>query len=353
MTSNDATTPKWGRRRGLALTAGRAVAIGAAATVALTGCGASSGAAAGSSVDLVGFSILEGVNKTTIADFQKTPAGKDVDFKTSYGASGDQSRAVDGGQPADVVHFSLETDVTRLVDSGLVAEDWKSGPTQGIGSQTVVVIAVRKGNPQHITGWDDLVKPGVKIVTPNPGSSGSARWNILAAWGHVIANGGTEDDARAYLEKFFENTVALPGSGREATTAFTSGVGDVLISYETEAIQARAKGADLDYVVPDDTLLIQNPVAVTKDAPKAARDFVGYLTGKDGQLDYAEAGFRPLVDVGDVQVEGANDPANPYPTPAKLLTIDGDFGGWAAAAKKFFDENDGLVTKIQAETGKQ
>jgi sulfate transport system substrate-binding protein len=321
--------------------------------LALTGCGASSEAAGDSAVHLVGFSILEGVNKTTIADFEKTGAGKGVDFKTSYGASGDQSRAVAGGQPADVVHFSLETDITRLVDAGIVGSDWNSGPTKGIGSQTVVVLAVRKGNPRHITGWDDLVKPGVKIVTPNPGSSGSARWNILAAWGHVIANGGSEGDAKAYLEKFFENTAALPGSGREATTAFTGGVGDVLISYETEAIQARAKGADFDYFVPDETLLIENPVAVTKDAPKAAKDFVSYLTGKEGQLDYARAGFRPLVDEGSYQVPGANDPTNPYPAPAKLLTISDDFGGWADAAKKFFDENDGIVTKIQAETGKQ
>jgi sulfate transport system substrate-binding protein len=321
--------------------------------MALTACGSSSAASSGSTVNLVGFSILEGVNKTTVADFQKTPAGKGIDFKTSYGASGDQSRAVVGGQPAGVVHFSLETDVTRLVDSGLVAKDWKSGPTKGIGSQTVVVIAVRKGNPKNISGWDDLVKPGVKIVTPNPGSSGSARWNILAAWGHVIADGGSEADAEAYLKKFFANTAALPGSGREATTAFTSGVGDVLISYETEAIQARAKGADIDYFVPDQTLLIQNPVAVTKDAPGAASDFVAYLEGKDGQLDYAKAGFRPLVEESGYEVPGANDPSHPYPAPAKLLTIDADFGGWADAAKKFFDENDGIVTTIQAETGKQ
>jgi sulfate transport system substrate-binding protein len=330
-----------------------AAAVAAAAVIGLTGCGASADGAGLSTVDLVGFSILEGVNRTTIADFADTAAGRGAEFRTSYGASGDQSRAVAGGQPADVVHFSLETDVTRLVDAGIVDSDWKSGPTEGVGSQTVVVLAVRKGNPKHITGWDDLVKPGVEIVTPNPGSSGAARWNILAAWGQVIANGGTESDASAYLKRFFQNTAALPGSGREATTAFTSGVGDVLISYETEAIQARAKGADLDYFVPDDTLLIQNPVAVTKDAPEAAKDFVSYLIGKDGQLDYAKAGFRPLVDEGKYEVEGANDPRNPYPTPAKLLTIDADFGGWADAAKKFFDENDGIVTRIQAETGKQ
>jgi sulfate transport system substrate-binding protein len=348
MTSTHAGTPRRGRRRGLAL-----AAAATAALVALTGCGASSDAASGDKVNLVGFSILEGVNKTTIADFEKTSEGKGADFKTSYGASGDQSRAVVGGQPADVVHFSLETDMTRLVDAGLVAKDWNAGPTKGIGSQSVVVIAVRKGNPKNIKGWDDLVKPGIKIVTPNPGSSGSARWNILAAWGHVIANGGTEDDAKAFLKKFFGNVAALPGSGREATTAFTGGVGDALISYENEAITARANRADIDYVVPDDTLLIQNPVAVTTDASKAATDFVRYLIGKEGQLDYAEAGFRPLVDVGSFETKGANDPANPYPTPATLLTIADDFGGWTDAAKKFFDENDGIITKIQAETGKQ
>ena len=304
-------------------------------------------------VSIVGFSILKTANKQVIADFQKTKAGKDVEFKESYGASGDQARAVIAGLKADEVHLSLEPDMTKLTDENLVDQDWKSGPTKGIATQSVVAIVTRPGNPKKITGWDDLAKPGIKIVTPNPGSSGSAKWNILAAYGHVLATGGSEADAQAYLKKFFENTAALPGSGREATTAFTSGVGDVLVSYETEAIQARAKGADLDYIVPSDTLLIQNPIAVTKNAPESAKDFVSFVTGKEGQLDYAKAGFRPLVDVGSFQVPGANDPANPYPTPAKLLTIDDDFGGWDAAAKKFFDENDGIVTKIQAETGKQ
>jgi sulfate/thiosulfate transport system substrate-binding protein len=334
--------------RGLALAAGATAAV-----VALTGCGASSDAATGgTSVNLVGFSVLEQPNKTEFADFAKTGNGKGVTFKGSYGASGDQSRAVAAGQKADVVHFSLETDITRLVDAGLVAKDWNTGPTKGIASQSVVVFVVRKGNPEHIESWDDLVKPGVKIITPNPGSSGSARWNILAAWGSVIAKGGTEADAAAYLTKFFDNTVALPGSGREATTAFTSGSGDVLLSYENEAILARQKGADFDYVVPDTTLLIENPAAVTTEAKPAAAKFLDFLEGKAGQLDYAKSGFRPIGDVGSFETEGANDPSNPFPAPAKLLTITHDFGGWAAAAPKFFDENDGIVTRIQAATGK-
>jgi sulfate transport system substrate-binding protein len=331
-------------------------AFSAAALLALAGCGSDSSSAAGGGdsekIDLVGFSILEAANQPLIDAFEKTPDGKGVSFKTSYGASGDQSRAVEGGLDADAVHFSLEGDVTRLVDAGLVADDWNTGPTKGILTQSVVAIVVRKGNPKNIQGWEDLVKPGVDIVTPNPGSSGSARWNILAAYGHTLATGGTEDDAQAYLTKFFDHTVALPSSGRDATTAFSGGTGDALISYENEAILARQKGEDFDYVVPDQTLLIENPGAVTKDAPAVAQKWLDYQVSEEGQKSYASFGFRPLVDVGDVQVEGANDPANPFPQPKKLLTIAKDFGGWSDAADKFFDEENGIVTKIQAETGK-
>jgi sulfate transport system substrate-binding protein len=343
-------TSRLGSRRGWWATA----AALTAAVVGLTGCGASAdNASTATDVNHVGFSILEQPNKAEFADFEKTSAGQDVAFKTSYGASGDQSRAVAAGQKADLVHFSLESDITRLVDAGIVARDWNAGPTKGIASQSVVVFVVRKGNPKGIRTWQDLVKPGVRIITPNPGSSGSARWNILAAWGSVIADGGSEDDAKAYLTKLFDNTVALPGSGREATTAFQSGNGDVLLSYENEAILARQKGADFDYVVPDSTLLIENPAAVTTDASPAAAKFLDFLESKQGQLDYAKSGFRPLVDVGSFQTPGANDPSNPFPQPAKLLTIEKDFGGWSEAAKKFFDENDGIVTRIQAATGKQ
>jgi sulfate transport system substrate-binding protein len=215
------------------------------------------------------------------------------------------------------------------------------------------VIAVRKGNPKNIQGWDDLVKPGVKIITPNPASSGSAKWNVLAAYGHVLANGGTESEAKAYLTKFFKNVAALPGSGRDATTAFTSGNGDVLLSYENEAILARQSGADFDYIVPDQTLLIQNPGTVTKDASPKAKKFLTYLTGKEAQTVYEQNGFRPLVKGITDPVKGANDESNPFPQPAKLLTIDKDFGGWDSANTKFFDEDKGIVTAIQKETGKQ
>jgi sulfate transport system substrate-binding protein len=331
-----------------------AVAAPLAGLLALTvaGCGGGAGASGNDEqLSVVGFSVMEQANRKVFGDFTKTAEGKGVTFQTSYGSSGDQSRAVEGGLPADEVHFSLEPDMTRLVDDGLVAKSWKSGPTHGIATQSVVAMVVRKGNPKHINGWDDLTRPDVKIVTPNPGSSGSARWNILAAWGSVIANGGSDSDAKAYLTKFFKNTVALPDSSRDATTAFEQGNGDVLLSYENEAILARQSGANFDYFVPDQSILIQNPAAVTKNASPTAKALLKFQESKKGQTDYAQTGFRPLYPSIHVPVKGANDPNNPFPQPKTLLTIDKDFGGWDAAATKFFDEKSGIVTKIMASTG--
>ena len=303
-------------------------------------------------LSLVGFSVAKAPNNAIQANWAKTPEGKGVRWKESYGASGDQSRAVEAGADADYVQFSLEGDVTRLVKAGLVAEDWKDTPTKGIVSRSVVVLVVRKGNPKHIEGWDDIVKGKIGIVSPNPGSSGSARWNILAAYGHVLADGGTDQDAKAYLTKFFEHAVALPGSGREATTAFLAGTGDVLISYENEAILSRQQGEDLDYIVPDSTILIENPGTVLKAANPKATDYLDYVVSPAGQKEFVRKGFRPVIDLPDVTVEGANDPSDPFPTPKHLLTIADDFGGWSAVGDKFFDEDKGLVPAIQQETGK-
>ena len=333
--------------------------VAAAATIGMIGinaCGGSAGAGRGgegrTTLHLVAYSVPQAANKRIEKDFAKTPEGKGVTWKESYGASGDQSRAVAGGLPADYVHFSVEGDVTRLVDDGLVAKDWNKGPTKGIISSSVVVFVVRKGNPKHINSWDDLVKPGVKIVTPNPGSSGSAKWNILAAWGHVLAEGGNDTQAKAFLTRLFKNVAALPGSGRDATTAFTGGTGDVLLSYENEAILARQQGQDFDYVVPEDTLKIENPGAVLKDANPKAKTWLHYLTTKPAQTEFAKTGFRPVIDGVKTRVEGANDPDHPFPVPKKLLTIKHDFGGWPSADKKFFAEEDGIVPAIMRATGK-
>ncbi|PUA82648.1 sulfate ABC transporter substrate-binding protein [Nocardioides currus] len=337
------------------------VAVSIASVLALSACSTNAAGDEGGdaeTIDVNAFSVMEAANEPVFEDFKATDEGKDVEFATSYGASGDQSRAVEAGADADVVHYSLETDVTRLVGDGLVAEDWKDTPTKGIATSSVVVFVVRKGNPEGIETWDDLVKPGVEIITPNPGSSGSARWNILAAWAHIVGNGGSEDDAKGFLTKLLDNTIALPGSGREATTAFTDGSGDVLLSYENEAILAKQSGADVDYIVPPDTLLIQNPAAVTVDADETAQAFLEFITGPEAQADYAQSGFRPVVDGVEIEdVEGANDPSDPFPTPEKLFTIDDDFGGWGEAADKFFGDGEdgnplGIITELQQDTGK-
>lgn len=312
----------------------------------------SGGPGGGAELSIVAYSVAQAPNQAVQAAFAKTADGEGVTWVESYGASGDQSRAVESGLKADYVHFSLGSDVTRLVDAGLVAEDWDQGANGGTVTRSVVVFAVRPGNPKNIQTWDDLVKDGVEIITPNPGSSGSARWNILAAWGAVTANGGSEDDAKAYTTELFNHIVSLPGSGREATSAFLAGTGDVLLSYENEAIAARQSGAELDYVVPDTTLQIDNPGTVTKDADPAAKAFLDFVLTPEAQAIYAGFGYRPVVDgVTLPEVEGANDPANPFPTPGTLLTIE-DFGGWGEAKKKFFDEDTGIITQIQVETGK-
>ena len=330
-----------------------ALAASVTGVLALTACSSASGGSSSSDqLSLVGYSVLEAANVPVFDEFANTSDGEGVTFKTSYGASGDQSRAVEGGLDADVVHFSLEPDMQRLVDAGLVSKDWKDNDTNGIVTSSVVSFVVRDGNPKNIQGWDDLVKPGVEIITPNPASSGSAKWNMLAAWAHVTGAGGTDAEAEAYFTKLLQNTIALPASGRDATTAFSEGNGDVLISYENEAILAIQNGEPFDYIVPDDTLLIENPAAVTTDAPDSAQAFLDFLTTPEAQADYAQSGFRPVVDGVDLpEVEGANDPADPFPTPETLYTIDKDFGGWPEADAKFFDEDNGIIPKLQVKTG--
>ena len=330
-----------------------ALAASVTGVLALTACSSASGGSSSSDqLSLVGYSVLEAANVPVFDEFANTSDGEGVTFKTSYGASGDQSRAVEGGPDADVVHFSLEPDMQRLVDAGLVSKDWKDNDTNGIVTSSVVSFVVRDGNPKNIQGWDDLVKPGVEIITPNPASSGSAKWNMLAAWAHVTGAGGTDAEAEAYFTKLLQNTIALPASGRDATTAFSEGNGDVLISYENEAILAIQNGEPFDYIVPDDTLLIENPAAVTTDAPDSAQAFLDFLTTPEAQADYAQSGFRPVVDGVDLpEVEGANDPADPFPTPETLYTIDKDFGGWPEADAKFFDEDNGIIPKLQVKTG--
>ena len=308
-------------------------------------------------INIVGFAVPEAANMAIAEAWNQTPEGQAVEFESSYGASGDQSRAVVDGLPADYVHFSVTSDVTRLVDAGLVADTWDDGPNQGVVSSSIVVFAVRPDNPLGIDSWDDLVQDGIEIVTPNPASSGAARWNALAAWGQVVASGGTEDDAAAFVTQLFENVVALPNSGRDATQAFLSGTGDVLLAYENEAILAHQNGEEFDYVIPETTILIENPGAVLIDANPMAEQWLEFVLSPAGQAEFAKKGFRPLVyegagavDVGEVA--GANDPADPFPAVTNLLTVADDFGSWSDLSTKFFDEESGIITRIILASGK-
>jgi sulfate transport system substrate-binding protein len=344
------------RRRLLAALTALPLAVGLAACgddagSADTGSG-DGGGGTGGQIDIVGFAVPEAANDAIAEAFVETEAGEGVTFQSSYGASGDQSRAVVAGLEADYVHFSVASDVTRLVDEGLVAEDWDAGPNGGVVSSSIVVFAVRPGNPLGIEDWDDLVQEGVEIVTPNPSSSGAARWNALAAYGQVIEAGGTEEEATAYLDAFFGNVVALPGSGRDATTAFLDGTGDVLMAYENEAILAHQAGEEFDYIVPETSILIENPGAVLIEADPVAQDWLDFVLSEDGQREFALKGFRPIIDgVEFGEVEGANDPADPFPPVTNLLTVADDFGSWEELSATFFDEESGLVTLAIADAG--
>lgn len=327
-----------------------------AATVGASACGGSTpatgGAGEGSSggsttLNLVGFAVIKSAYDDLGKAFAKTDAGKGVTVRGSYGASGAQSRAVIAGQKADVVAFSLAPDLDAVVKAGLVDPAWNSGPSKGIVSRSVVVIAVRKGNPKGIRGWADLVKPGVGIVTADPGTSGSAKWNLLAAYAQALGPTKDEAAAKAYLASFIKNVVSWNESGRTATDAFVKGTGDALISYENEAIAARAAGVEIDYVVPDSTLLIENPAAATTSAPPQAGEFLTFVASTDGQKILGSRGFRSIDDSLKVtDVKGANDPANPFPAVGSLVTI-ADLGGWSTVNKTFFDKEAGLVTQLR------
>jgi sulfate/thiosulfate transport system substrate-binding protein len=322
-----------------------AVALASIAVLGVSAC-TSSGGSSSKKINIVAFSVPKPAYDSLETAFEKTPAGKGVSFSASYGPSGSQSKAVASGQPADYVGFSLEPDMDNLVPD-FVDKSWNTGATKGIVSTSVVVIVVRKGNPLHITGWDDLIKPGVQIVTPDPASSGSAKWNILAAYTHVLEDGGTQAQATDYLTKFFHNVVSKPDSGSDASATFTAGTGNVLISYENEAIGLRQKGEDVDYIVPNESILIQNPGAVTKKSSSVAKDFLSYVESDAGQKIFASKGFRPVnSNVSPGTVQGANDPTNPFPPVAKLETI-ASLGGWDKVNDEFFDDTNGIVTKIE------
>jgi sulfate/thiosulfate-binding protein len=318
----------------------------------VAGCGgpadegeAASGDGTGGKINLVAYSTPKEAYGELIPAFQKTTAGKGVSFTQSYGASGDQSRAVASGLPADLVALSLAPDVDKLIEPGIVNSDWtKAIPTDGFVTNSVVVLAVRKGNPKGIKSWEDIVKPGVEVITPNPFTSGGAKWNLMAAYGSQIEQGKSPEEATEFLHGVLANTVVQDKSAREALATFSGGKGDVLISYENEAITAQKAGVDLDYVIPDQTILIQNPAAVTTESenPDKAKAFLDWLVTPEAQKIYASKGYRSVLpDLVDKSV---------YPDPKTLFKID-DFGGWSKVNDQFFDPDKGSVAAIEKDLG--
>ena len=308
------------------------------AVLALAGCGGSSteGAAPdgaeGGNIRLVAYSTPREAYAKLI-DLYRGGAGEGVSFDQSYGSSGEQSRAVEAGLRADVVAFSLEPDMTRLVESGVVAQDWNAGEHKGMVTDSVVVFMVREGNPKGIKTWDDLTKDGVEVLTPNPFTSGGARWNVMAGYGAQLEQGKTPEQAREYLKALFANVAVQDKSARESLTTFASGKGDVLLGYENEAIFAQRQGQPVEYVVPEQTILIENPVAITEDANGAAKGFLDFLTTEEAQKVFGEEGYRPVV-------ESVLDTFD-FPTPPGLFTI-ADVGGWDTVQQEFFDREDGI-----------
>jgi sulfate/thiosulfate transport system substrate-binding protein len=323
------------------------------ALLAVTACGGASDSSGGGgstdkgskSLSLIAYSTPQVVYDEIIPEFQKTGDGEGVGFKSSFGASGEQSRAVEAGLKADVVSFSTEPDMTRLVDAGLVGKDWKETPNKGLVTTSVVSFIVRKGNPKNIKTWDDLVKPGVEVLTPNPFTSGAAKWNLLGGYGAKSDGGKNPEAGLAYLKELITKHVKVQDkSGREALQTFTSGTGDVLLSYEYEATTARKKGEKLDYVIPDDTIKIDIDIATTEKADPAAQKFVDFVLSKPGQERFADWGYRPV----NQEVFDANK--SKFPQPSGLFTID-DLGGWPKVNEQLFDPEKGSVAKIEEEAG--
>jgi sulfate transport system substrate-binding protein len=316
--------------------------------VALALAAGASAASSGTNLSLVGYSTPKVVLGKIIQAWQKTPDGNGATFSQSFGASTDQARAVANGLKADVVFLSTGDDVNLLVDAGLVDSKWNRQSYNGIAADTVVVFAVRNGNPKHIKSWDDLVKSGVQVVTPNPFSSGSAKWNILAAYGAQRRLGKTDKQATAFVQKLFTHVVSQDSSGRNATNTFLAGRGDVLITYESEAINSRLNGQDIQYVIPRQSMLIELPIAVLKSSPNKdkANQFIRFVKGDTAQDLLAQNGFRPV----DQKV--AKRYADKYPARPGIFKVDDKIiGGWRNADKVWFDPNKGRMVTIERAIG--
>jgi len=325
-------------------TIGVVLAVLVAAAVASVTSNDASARPSGGSISLVAYSTPRDAYAKLIPAFTSTSAGQGTSFQQSYGASGEQARAVIAGLKADVVAFSLEPDMTSLVKAKLVAPTWKKNKWRGIVTRSVVVFVTRQGNPKHIRTWNDLVKPGVDLVVPNVQTSGGAKWDVIAAYGAQRKLGKSHAQAVKYLAKLYDHVVSQDKSAREALQTFLAGRGDVLLSYENEAIFAQKHDQPIDYVIPKSTIQIENPIAVVKTSSNrtTANAFLRYLRTKPAQVIFAQNGYRPVLRSA---AKGFS-----FPYPPGVFSIQ-SLGGWAKVDKQFFDSRNGIVTKIQRRTG--
>jgi sulfate transport system substrate-binding protein len=292
--------------------------------------------------------------KAIIPAFQKywkEKTGQDVEFQESYQASGAQSRAIIGGFEADIAALSLEDDIDRIAQADLITHDWHAQPNKGMVSTSIVVIAVRKGNPKNIKDWSDLAAPGLNVLTPDPKTSGGAQWNVSAIYGAALrgyAVGPKNDPvaAQQFLESVFRNVSVMDKGARESLTTFEKGIGDAAITYENEVLVARQSGQRYDYVVPRSTILIQNPVAIVDQhvdkhgVRDVAQAFVAFLSTEEAQRAYSKYGLRPV----DQKV--ASEVNSQLPHVEDLFTID-DLGGWKSVATNIYGP-DGVYSRVMA-----
>ena len=335
------------RTKILVLIAALGLLAAALAATAAVGTAAPKGSA-DTKLNLVAYSTPREAYGKLIPMFEKTSAGDGVSFTQSYGASGEQTRAVKAGLDADIVALSLAPDMDELVAAGKVDAKWKKQSYKGMVTDSVVVFVVRDGNPKKIKSWNDLLRPDVDVVTPNPFTSGGARWNIMAAYGSWRKQGKTDKQAQANLLKLWKNVIVQDTSARASLTTFNSGKGDVLLAYENEAYFSRMQGLDLQWVIPKTTILIENPIAVTKDSENAAaaNAFLRFLRTPAAQQVFAHYGYRPVVK----SIENAN--RKKFPVRPGLFTIDQlGLGGWDKVQKRFFDPKTGVLARFQRQVG--
>lgn len=299
-------------------------------------------------LNLVAYSTPREAYGKLIPLFNQTAAGKDVTFSQSYGASGDQARSVKAGLDADIVALSLAPDVDELVSAGLVDRSWSKQSYKGMVTNSVVVFAVRDGNPKKLRRWNDLLEAGVQVITPNPFTSGGARWNVMAAYGGFIREGATRAQARAKLLRLFRNVTVQDKSARDSLNTFLAGKGDVLLTYENEAIAAQRAKQPVQYVIPKATILIENPIAVlkTSDSRDTANQFLRFLKTPAAQAVFAEYGYRPIVP----SVLEAN--RKRFPKRPDIFTITSlGLGGWTKVMRDFFDPRASVMADIERRVG--